>query len=105
LNRKTKHANNTSQKSRNEKREKMADGRFRAGVLTISDRVSAGTAKDESGPALVSEIDESPSLNAVVVERAVVPDEKDQIKQKLIEWADEKKLDVIFTTGGTGGLH
>jgi molybdopterin adenylyltransferase len=75
---------------------------FRAGILTISDRVSAGTAKDESGPALEKEISESPSLHAEVVERGVVPDEKDQIKSKLIQWTDELHLDLIITTGGTG---
>ncbi len=37
-----------------------------------------------------------------VVEMTVVPDERDQIREILIAWCDEKKLDVILTLGGTG---
>ena len=37
-----------------------------------------------------------------MVERAVVPDETDQIAGRLARWADSGEVDVILTTGGTG---
>ncbi|MDI6641008.1 MAG: MogA/MoaB family molybdenum cofactor biosynthesis protein, partial [Elusimicrobiota bacterium] len=37
-----------------------------------------------------------------VVKYEVLPDEKVLIAKKLIDWSDNDKLDLIFTTGGTG---
>jgi molybdenum cofactor synthesis domain-containing protein len=36
------------------------------------------------------------------VYRDIVPDEKDLISKKLIEWCDSGEIDLILTTGGTG---
>jgi molybdenum cofactor synthesis domain-containing protein len=72
---------------------------LRIGVLTVSDRVSAGQMEDAGGPAVEEALRE---VNQEVSERAVVPDEADRIAAVLRHWADELKLDVIFTTGGTG---
>ena len=33
---------------------------------------------------------------------AIIPDEEDQIKATLIDFADRQKIDLIITTGGTG---
>jgi molybdopterin adenylyltransferase len=71
---------------------------LRIGILTISDKGSRGEREDLSGPA----IQESLAGIARVVQSDIVPDEKPQISQKLVEWADSARIDVIITTGGTG---
>jgi len=72
---------------------------FNLGILTISDRSWQGQRYDESGKA----ISNSPLvLDNSVLKYEVVPDEMDIIASKLAEWADEGKVDIILTTGGTG---
>jgi molybdenum cofactor synthesis domain-containing protein len=70
-----------------------------SGVLTISDKGYAGDRIDTSGEKLAELLI---SFGALVKQRAIVPDEKDQIAAKLIEWADKENLELILTTGGTG---
>jgi len=72
---------------------------IRAGVLTVSDGVSAGTRKDESGDLLAAWARDA---ELEVEARAVVPDERVAIARTLIRWADELGCDLIVTTGGTG---
>ena len=72
---------------------------IRVGVLTVSDRCSAGEREDLSGPAIK---DNLPTDKFVVALEAVVPDEKRVIAETLRRWADEYECDVILTTGGTG---
>ena len=72
---------------------------FNLGILTISDKGSQGQRYDESGKT----IKDSPLvLDNSVLKYEVIPDEMDIIASKLAEWADEGKVDVILTTGGTG---
>ena len=70
-----------------------------AAVLTISDKGSRGEREDTSGDALEEALRE---LGASAVERAIVPDEADQIAAELRRWADETQVNLILTTGGTG---
>ncbi len=70
------------------------------GILTISDRGSAGDYEDRSGPVIRHIVTEA--LNGVVERAAIVPDELEIIKDTLLEWVDRHHLDLIFTTGGTG---
>lgn len=72
---------------------------MRVAVLTVSDRSARGERVDEGGP-LVEKI--VLSVGAEVVARAIVPDERDQIEDKLREWSDGGSCDLILTTGGTG---
>lgn len=72
----------------------------RAGVLTVSDRSSRGERDDVSGPVLVDMLRDE--LGFAVPAYAVVPDEGDQIAETLRTWADDDRLDLIVTTGGTG---
>jgi molybdenum cofactor synthesis domain-containing protein len=72
----------------------------KVGVLTISDRGSAGAYEDKSGPVIRQLVAEK--LRAVVERSAIIPDEIDIIKQTLLEWVDRHHLDLIFTSGGTG---
>ena len=72
---------------------------MRAGVLTISDKGFAKERKDTSGPKVSDILSE---ISAVVEKYEIVPDEKEAIKAKLLQYSDELKLDLVVTTGGTG---
>lgn len=72
---------------------------FSAGILTISDKGSRGEREDLSGPEIRQII---ASLPARVEAYELIPDEEEIIAQKLVEFADQKCLDLILTTGGTG---
>lgn len=66
-------------------------------ILTFSDKGSRGEREDLSGPAIAEMIK---GIGAVVEYYEVVPDERELIKEKLMEYS--KKADIILTTGGTG---
>lgn len=68
-------------------------------VLTSSDRCSRGEAEDASGP-LVSEL--AASIGAVTAARDIVPDDIAALKERLVHYCDELKVDFVLTTGGTG---
>lgn len=68
-------------------------------VLTISDRSFRGEREDVSGPALVDALIKA---GFDVKAQAIVPDEFDTIKIKLLEWVDTYGINLIITTGGTG---
>lgn len=72
---------------------------FNLGILTVSDKGSQGKREDKSGEA-IREI--FALKGACVLEYAIVPDERELIKKKLVEWADSGRVDLIITTGGTG---
>lgn len=72
---------------------------FSAGILVISDKGSRGERGDDSGPVAKECISKLP---VVTSEYAIVPDEKEVIASILKDWVDEKGLDIIFTSGGTG---
>lgn len=66
-------------------------------ILTLSDKGSRGEREDASGP-LISEM--LREIGAVILHTAILPDEKDMIKERLVEYSE--KVDMILTTGGTG---
>jgi molybdopterin adenylyltransferase len=68
----------------------------RAAVLTVSDGVSSGGRKDESGDALAELLVE----DGYDVERRVVADDRDAIAAAIVELAEDAA--VVLTTGGTG---
>lgn len=69
------------------------------GILTVSDKGSRGERQDEGGP-LIKEMVQNIGWEVAV--GSIVPDEKLDIERKLREYADKLKVDVVFTTGGTG---
>ncbi len=69
------------------------------GILTISDRGWRGEREDRSGEAIKQVL---AALDAHLVKYDIVPDEKEIISQKLVQWADKEGIDLIVTTGGTG---
>jgi molybdopterin adenylyltransferase len=72
---------------------------IRVGILTSSDRSAHGERADLSGEELRQAV---LAQGWQVVQQAILPDEYALLRQKLVEWADSGKLDVILTTGGTG---
>jgi len=70
---------------------------MRAAVLTVSDRASAGTMADESGPAVHRLL---AAAGFEVSDVVVVPDERERIAAFLVEAAADHAL--VVTTGGTG---
>jgi len=66
-------------------------------VLTLSDKGSKGEREDESG-LLIQEM--LKDIKAEITYYDILPDEKELIKEKLIEYSS--KVDLILTTGGTG---
>ena len=72
---------------------------YKAAVITVSDKCSRGEREDASGPAVRAMLEEA---GFEVVHTALVPDERDLISAELIRCADEKKIPLVLTTGGTG---
>lgn len=73
---------------------------IRAAVITVSDKGHAGERKDVSGALLADLL--ARTIGADVVSQVIVPDEQAEIARTLIELADESRVDLIVTTGGTG---
>ena len=73
---------------------------MRVGILTVSDRVYRKEREDLSGPLIKTLIEERLGGQIEVME--VIPDELLEIRNRLIAWSDELRLDLILTTGGTG---
>ena len=72
---------------------------IRTGVLTISDKGFRGQRKDTAGPLLVKILTDA---GYRVVRQDVVPDNREGIAERLIEWIDKDGLRLVVTTGGTG---
>ncbi|MGH2356087.1 MAG: MogA/MoaB family molybdenum cofactor biosynthesis protein [Chloroflexota bacterium] len=70
------------------------------GILTCSDRGARGERADVSGPTIHNLVVDR--LGAKVAQYKVVPDDRRAIEATLVEWADDARLDLVFTTGGTG---
>ncbi len=73
----------------------------RIGIVTVSDRASAGIYEDLSGKAIID------TLNAYLTSEwepvyQVIPDEQDQIEATLVRLVDDEQCCLVVTTGGTG---
>ncbi len=71
---------------------------IKVAVLTLSDKGSKGERKDDSGPAIKEIVKEE--MGAEIVAYDILPDVKNEIIRKLIEFSN--KADIVLTTGGTG---
>jgi molybdenum cofactor synthesis domain-containing protein len=65
----------------------------------VSDRSARGERADESGP-LLRQI--AQRRGWTVEREGIVPDDSSSIQATLVDWADQARLDLILTTGGTG---
>lgn len=73
----------------------------RIGVVTVSDRASAGVYEDRGGPAIESFL-ERHLISPYEISRRLVADERALIAEALIGLVDEHGCDLVVTTGGTG---
>ena len=73
--------------------------KFRAAVLTISDRSSRGERPDASGPVVTQLLT---GAGYDLVHTAILPDEQPEIEAALKALADQHLADLVVTTGGTG---
>jgi molybdopterin adenylyltransferase len=72
--------------------------RFRAAVVTVSDKGAAGEREDKSGAVVREALQEA---GIEVVRTRIVPDELEELKALLGELCDSG-LNLVVTTGGTG---
>ena len=75
------------------------DRPFTAAVITLSDKGAAGEREDKSGP-LIQEMLMKEGYD--VIETLLLPDGEQTLKHQLMRLADQRQVNVIFTTGGTG---
>lgn len=75
------------------------DAPFRIAILVVSDRAAAGTHVDTSGPAAERLLTERGHR---VVCCDLVPDDPDAIRERLLQYADRDRVDLVITSGGTG---
>ena len=66
-------------------------------LLTVTDTRTFDN--DKSGAILVDKIKEA---NHILIDRKICKDNKNEIIQILNEWINQKNIDIIITTGGTG---
>ncbi|XP_069773483.1 gephyrin isoform X2 [Narcine bancroftii] len=71
-------------------------------TIKVSDSCFRNLAEDRSGINLKDLVQDPSLLGGTVSAYKIVPDEVDEIKETLIEWCDDKELNLILTTGGTG---
>ncbi len=72
------------------------------GLVSISDRASAGVYKDEGIPALKEWLRSAIASPAWREETRLIADEQAVIESTLRELVDEKRCHLVLTTGGTG---
>ena len=72
---------------------------YQAAVITVSDMGARGERVDTSGPAICRMLEEQ---GLAVVYTSIIPDEKAVIEAELVKCADELKVPLVLTTGGTG---
>ncbi|MGN0465443.1 MAG: molybdenum cofactor synthesis domain-containing protein [Lachnospiraceae bacterium] len=68
-------------------------------VVTMSDKGAKGEREDKSGPAICEMVKKE---GWEVIETVLIPDNKNVIKRQLMRLADQRQVDLILTTGGTG---
>ena len=72
---------------------------YQAAVITLSDKGARGEREDLSGPAIVRRLE---AAGYEIAETLLLPDGEQPLKAQLIRLCDQRQLDLILTTGGTG---
>ena len=72
---------------------------YQAAVITLSDKGARGEREDLSGPAIVRRLE---AAGYEIAETLLLPDGEQPLKTQLIRLCDQRQLDLILTTGGTG---
>lgn len=71
------------------------------GLVSVSDRASAGAYPDQGIPALADWLERALTRTPRIISR-LIPDERDDIAAALRQLVDEARCDLVLTTGGTG---
>ncbi|OCN02646.1 molybdenum cofactor biosynthesis protein [Clostridium sp. W14A] len=79
--------------------ERRAPLPWQAAVITLSDRGARGEREDKSGPAIAGRLRDA---GYEVVETLLLADEAEPLRRQLVRLCDQRQLDLILTTGGTG---
>lgn len=77
------------------------DRALRIGLVSISDRASAGIYQDQGLPALQEWFSQA-LTSPWQMQTRLIPDERPAIEQALIDLVDNARCDLVITTGGTG---
>jgi molybdenum cofactor biosynthesis protein B len=77
--------------------ESIAFVAVRIAVMTVSD--TRTRADDKSGDTLQARIEEA---GHILADRVIVPDDQATIAAQLCQWIDDREVDVVISTGGTG---
>lgn len=72
---------------------------FTVGIITASDKGSKGEREDLSGKVIAQIVRDK---GYKIIRQTIVPDEAEDLKREIVHMADELKVDLILTTGGTG---
>ena len=72
---------------------------YQAAVITLSDQGARGEREDLSGPAIVRRL---AAAGYEIVETLLLPDGEHPLSEQLLRLCDQRRLDLILTTGGTG---
>ena len=74
---------------------------IKIGVITVSDRASAGVYDDLSGKAIIDTLNEYLTSSWTEIYE-IIPDEKETIEKTIIDMVDQQGCCLVVTTGGTG---
>ena len=74
---------------------------IKIGLISISDRASAGIYRDKGIPTLTNWLKKA-LIDKFSLETSLINDNIELVKKTLVLFTDKKNCDLIFTTGGTG---
>ena len=72
---------------------------YDAAIITLSDKGSRGDRVDTSGPVIAARLKDA---GFVIVEELLLPDGITPLQHELSRLVDQRQVDLIMTTGGTG---
>lgn len=78
---------------------------YSVAVITLSDKAFGGEREDLSGPVIEKMLEESKekyNIEFDIKETILLPDGVEGLKKQMIRLADQRQVDLILTTGGTG---
>jgi cyclic pyranopterin monophosphate synthase len=78
------------------------DKKITVAIFVISDSTFNGTRIDKSGKMISDRLKNTYTTNTEIVGYEILPDDIEKIKEYLMKYSDEKKVDLIITSGGTG---
>jgi molybdopterin adenylyltransferase len=71
------------------------------GIITVSDRASAGIYEDQSGKAIIETLKDY-LISSWQDVYQIIPDEQEVIENTIINMVDQQQCCLVVTTGGTG---